>query len=108
MTEAELQRAILLAVGSRADCRFWRNNVGVGRSLSGDRVIRFGLVGSADLMGILRGGRFIAVEVKTAKGRQSKQQKSFERMVRSMGGIYVLARSVEDVVEVLDEETGGF
>jgi hypothetical protein len=107
MTEAELQAEILLAVGSRPDCRIWRNNTGVGRTLSGQRVIRFGLVGSADLLGILRGGRFLAVEVKTAKGRQSEAQRNFQRMIESMGGIYVLARDVQTVVDVIDEETGG-
>jgi hypothetical protein len=107
VTEAELQAEILLAVGSRPDCRIWRNNTGVGRSLSGDRVIRFGLVGSADLLGILRGGRFLAVEVKTAKGRQSEAQRNFQRMIESMGGVYVLARDVQTVVGVIDDETGG-
>ena len=107
MTEAELQAEILLAVGSRPDCRIWRNNTGVGRTLSGQRVIRFGLVGSADLLGILRGGRFLAVEVKTAKGRQSEAQRNFQRMVEAMGGIYVLARDVQTVVDVIDDETGG-
>lgn len=107
MTEAELQAEILLAVGSRPDCRIWRNNTGVGRTLSGQRVIRFGLVGSADLLGILRGGRFLAVEVKTAKGRQSESQRNFQRMIEAMGGVYVLARDVQTVVDVIDEETGG-
>ena len=107
MTEAELQAEILLAVGSRPDCRIWRNNTGVGRTLSGQRVIRFGLVGSADLLGILRGGRFLAVEVKTAKGRQSEAQRNFQRMIESMGGVYVLARDVQTVVDVIDDETGG-
>lgn len=107
MTEAELQAEILLAVGSRPDCRIWRNNTGVGRTLSGQRVIRFGLVGSADLLGILRGGRFLAVEVKTAKGRQSEAQRNYQRMIESMGGVYVLARDVQTVVDVIDEETGG-
>lgn len=107
MTEAELQAEILLAVGSRPDCRIWRNNTGVGRTLSGQRVIRFGLVGSADLLGILRGGRFLAVEVKTAKGRQSEAQRNFQRMIEAMGGVYVLARDVQTVIDVIDEETGG-
>jgi hypothetical protein len=107
VTEAELQAEILLAVGSRPDCRIWRNNTGVGRSLSGDRVIRFGLVGSADLLGILRGGRFLAVEVKTKRGRQNEAQRNFQRMIESMGGIYVLARDVQTVVDFIDDETGG-
>lgn len=107
MTEAELQAEILLAVGSRPDCRIWRNNTGVGRTLSGQRVIRFGLLGSADLLGILRGGRFLAVEVKTKRGRQSEAQRNFQRMIESMGGVYVLARDVQTVVDVIDEETGG-
>ena len=85
----------------------WRNQTGalpaVGR---GGRTypVRFGLgVGGADLVGLLRpSGRFIALEVKTASGRQSPEQRAWARAVESAGGFYRVVRSVEDALEALD------
>jgi hypothetical protein len=95
MREADIQREILLHFGADPRCRIWRNSTGA--TINQGRVIRFGLVGSADILGVLKGGRFLAIEVKTPQGQQSQQQKRFEAMVTSMGGLYVLARCVEDV-----------
>jgi len=39
------------------------------------------------------------IECKTAKGRQSPEQKSFQDHVESLGHRYILARSVDDVRE---------
>lgn len=39
------------------------------------------------------------IEVKTEKGRQSPEQRSFEEHVKGFGMFYLLARSVEDVAE---------
>lgn len=41
--------------------------------------------------------RPIWIEVKTAKGKQSSEQKSFQDHVESLGHRYILARSVDDV-----------
>ena len=41
------------------------------------------------------------IEVKTAKGKQSAEQKSFEQKVLREGHLYCLARSIEDVELVL-------
>jgi len=55
--------------------------------------------GIADLYAV-KGGRSIWVEVKTPAGRQSEVQREFQRQVEEHGGVYVLARSVEDVEEI--------
>jgi len=57
--------------------------------------------GWPDITGLLPGGRFIGVECKSKHGRQSAAQKEMEREVRRRGGIYVLARSAEDVREAI-------
>ena len=96
--ESTIQSRILLALGSRPGIRVWRNNTGALRDSNG-RVIRFGLKGSADILGILAPhGRMLAIECKTETGRQSEQQKRFQEMVEKHGGVYVLARSVDDVL----------
>lgn len=106
MAERDIQNQILLAVGSRKDVRLWRQNAGMARSMESDNVIRMGVAGCADLTGIvtISGlGIRLEIEVKTAKGRQSDQQIRFEKMVNDRGGIYILARSVDDAISQLEE-----
>lgn len=46
-------------------------------------------------------GVYIGIEVKSGKGGvQSDHQKQAEAFIRRVGGIYVLARSVDDVIKV--------
>lgn len=120
MTEKILQTQILKAIGARPDLRVWRQNT--GQSWTGNQVvriaapgsypvepgdvvirqahpIRFGLPGSADIFGIMQpSGRFLAIEVKAPKGRVTEEQKRFLGMVRAMGGVAIVARSVEEVI----------
>ena len=53
--------------------------------------------GIADIIGVLSDGVFLAVEVKTATGRQSDVQKIFQEKLEAKNGLYILARSVADV-----------
>ena len=57
--------------------------------------------GVPDIVGILPGGRFLGIEVKTAKGKLSDKQAYFKEMIEKNGGLYILARSIEDVDCVL-------
>ena len=111
--ETAIQRRIMLAL-SQAGCLIFRNETSgawVGKVLHRDanqvtltdaRMIRFGLaVGSSDLIGVAPCGRFLAIEVKTPKGRASKQQQTFIEAVRKAGGIAGIARSPEEALELL-------
>jgi len=95
MTEKQTQNAILRAFGMLPGLRLWRANVGVAHV--GRRMVRFGIRGQADLTGILPDGRRLEVEVKSATGRQTAEQKAFQDMIERFHGVYILARSVEDV-----------
>ena len=95
VTERQVQHAILREFGTRSDMRLWRANAGAARI--GRRFIQFGIPGQADLTGILTGGRRLEIEVKSATGRQAPDQRAFQALVERFGGLYVLARSVEDV-----------
>lgn len=94
-TESKTQAAILKYLGNRRDVRCWRNNTGRIADKTG-RVVSFGLVGSADILGLRAGGQFLAVEVK-ATTKQSEAQKNFQTMVEAFGGLYILARDVSDL-----------
>ena len=88
-------RAIQLEA-SRQGHRLFRNNVGTAKTQDG-RWITFGLCkGSSDLIGWTKEGRFLAVEVKSARGKATKEQLSFIEQVNSMGGLGFVAKSVEE------------
>ena len=108
--ETKIQNLILMAL-SKAGCLVFRNETAgawVGKVLHKDanqvtltdaRMIRFGLaVGSSDIVGIAPCGRFLAVEIKTSKGRATKEQLRFIDAVNSAGGIAGVARSVSDAL----------
>ena len=104
ISEATIQNNIRLALGMRDDIFMFRINVGVFRPLHGDqkRAIRSAPDGTPDLMGVMTPGRAFAIEVKTARGQQREAQKNWQKAWEKRGGIYVLARSVEDVYKALD------
>ena len=52
--------------------------------------------GLSDLTAI-KGGRTVYIEVKRPKGTQSDDQLDFQADIEAHGGLYVVARSVEDV-----------
>lgn len=113
-SESSIQRRIQMAL-SQAGCLIFRNETAgayMGQVIhkAGDQVTlakaRFlpaGLCkGSADLIGLAPGGRFLAVEVKTARGRTSPEQDKFLLAVNRAGGIGFVARSAEQAVELLN------
>ena len=124
MTEQALQQHILAAIGSLPGVLVWRQNVGKAPSawqrlpawleawirtsgfdvaghgplhISGGRLVQYGATGQADILCVCR-GRLLAIEVKTAKGRQSLAQVAWQRALEAAGGVYVVARSVDDTV----------
>ena len=89
---------------SQAGCTIFRNNTGAYRD--GDRFIRYGVggKGGSDLLGISYSGRFLAVEVKTAKGKPTNDQINFINVVKSKNGIAFVARSAEEALKLLNEQ----
>lgn len=103
-SEAIIQQNIRLALGMRDDIFMFRINVGVFRPLHGDqkRAIRSAPDGTPDLLGVKAPGQAFAIEVKTARGQQRDAQIKWQRAWEKRGGIYILARSVDDVYKGLD------
>jgi hypothetical protein len=75
--------------------------------------VRFGLCkGSSDLIGLRsleitpemvgqRLAQFVALEVKTASGVVSPEQRAFLRFVQELGGVAAVYRSVEEAEQLL-------
>ena len=96
--EAPIQQAILEYLQLRQG-KYWRNNVGgvYYDSKKGKQFVRFGVKGQADITGI-RDGRRIEIETKTKEGKLNLDQEMFRDMILSQGGLYFVARSVDDVM----------
>lgn len=124
-SEKDIQNEIRIAT-SKMGMRVFRNSTGVAfREKSGEhlcekcrkktRVVKFGLcVGSSDLIGWMpvviteelvgkTVGVFIALEVKTPKGRVSKEQQTFIREATKSGGIAAVVRSKDDIKRVVEQ-----
>ena len=94
--EAHTQRAILAAWGAHPRLRIARVNTGAAM-LKG-RLVRFGVPGTADIVGLIAPtGRLLMIEVKAAKGKQRDAQVVMQRVMTAFGGLYIVARSVADV-----------
>ena len=81
--------------------RYWKQNTGIAKV--GDRVIRFGLPGAADITGLMPNGIRVEIECKTGTGRLSEIQGRFRNMITDLGGLYMEAREIEKVIAVLEE-----
>lgn len=57
--------------------------------------------GVSDILGILPDGRFLAIEVKSATGYASNEQKSFLEAIKANGGVSMIARSMPEVEQAL-------
>lgn len=111
--ETALQRQIMVAL-SEVGCTVWRSNTGqayAGRvvhssggivTLANASPITFGLcVGASDIIGIMPDGRFLAIEVKTPRGRTTPEQDRFLFHIQLMGGVAGVARSVDDALALV-------
>ena len=111
-SEHEIQQRIRLACG-RGPVRLWRNNTGALVDQQG-RFVRFGLCkGSSDLIGLRsvvvtpemvgqRIAQFVALEIKTAGGVVSSEQRAFLQLVQQLGGLGAVCRSIEQAQAVLE------
>lgn len=102
VSEAQLLPHLLLAV-TACGGRAFRNQVGLYTLADGRRLASGLCVGSSDLVGWTKDGRFLAVEAKSARGRLTHEQQSFLTAVRHSGGITIVARCPQDVINVLQK-----
>jgi len=81
----------------------WKNNTVGVYVKARDTYIPSFAKGVSDILGVLPGGRFLAVEVKRPGGKISPQQLDFISNIRDSGGLAFIAYDVEDVQKQLNE-----
>lgn len=99
--EKDIQGAILEYLHARRVYCWKEHSAGIPMD-NGKRFMPIGLKGKADILGIIKGGRFLAIEVKRPSGRTSPAQEEFLRNVNENGGLGFVAKSVDDVIEKLE------
>jgi hypothetical protein len=105
-TEAQILKAIVALLKHHprvAQC--WRQNSGTFQERNRDGSVRYiranTAKGMSDIMGVLKDGRTLAIEVKSATGRMRPGQEEFLSTIRQAGGVAGVCRSVEDAVALL-------
>ena len=103
MSETVIVKSILgaLQLKYKNRAKFWRNNTGATKT-EGGGFVRFGAPGSPDILGIIQGGRMVALEVKTAKGKTSPGQDEWLAEAGKLGAIVGVARSIDDAFALVD------
>ena len=79
----------------------WAERMNTGAVMMGNRFIRFGWPGCPDVLGQLRDGRVLGVEVKGPTGRLRPEQSAFLEHIRCAGGVAYMARDCRDVLREL-------
>ena len=79
----------------------WKNATGVAKSMDGQRIIKYGLPGSPDIIGFTNKGVFIGIECKTGNATKSKRQIAFHEIAKKFGAICFVAKSVDECLEKL-------
>jgi hypothetical protein len=81
---------------------WWRNNSGamISEYKGKKRFMRFGSVGSPDIFVIYKNDCY-GIEIKSATGKQSPEQIEWQKGFDDNGGIYLLIRSLDELMDYL-------
>ena len=79
----------------------WCERMNSGAARIGVRFVRFGWPGCPDVLGQLRDGRLLGVEVKGPTGKLRPEQSVFLERIRGAGGVAFMARNCRDVLREL-------
>jgi len=98
--EADVLKAVLATLEMHPKVA-WVARMNSGAFEVEGRFIKAGFKGCSDIIGMLKGGRLLAVECKSSKGKETADQAAFGARVADDGGCYFVARSVDDVLGAL-------
>lgn len=97
-TEAPILKACLQALRIHPKVALvWRQNAGT----YGEHFVRLGPKGMPDIVGLLKGGRFFAIEIKAPGKRPEPHQDAMIGILNANGALAGWATSVEDCLGIL-------
>ena len=89
MLERDIQRKILAYIKTLPCCHCFKVAQGA-----------YSVIGVSDIICCCN-GKFVALEVKTPKGKPTKLQLKFLERITNTGGIASIVRNIDDVKEIL-------
>lgn len=101
----QLEKDIQLAICDYLALRryfFWRQNTGGVFDVKAGfhrPMPKYSLNGVPDIL-LIKDGMFVGLEVKQPKGKQSDNQKEFEKRCKENGGVYYLVTSIDDCIDI--------
>lgn len=110
-SESRLLHDVLHEFGRGQNYRISRNNTGVAKFCAACervhaserhpayRVVKFGVPGAPDILGILAGGTAFGIETKSETGRIKPEQAAYHAMLERFGGRVTVVRSVAEASE---------
>ena len=113
-SEAGLMKQVLQWLTHKG-IRHWRANSGAGmRRGKGGKIVpvRSNPEGTADILAVLPVssadgrviGRLVGIEAKASGGKLRPAQQAWRQNMEAVGVLYVVARSLQDVIEALGKE----
>ena len=102
-TEADIQSEIMIELSKRGH-KIFRANAGKVKTEFGTYIKLFPK-GFPDICGWRKtDGKFIAIEVKNAKGKLRPEQVKFSEFAKTQNILYGVARSKEQAVNIVEDE----
>jgi hypothetical protein len=97
LTEHEIQQQILDWLKLKRIFHYRQNSGGIKK---GSHFVKFGAPGAPDIICVIK-GQYVGLEIKRVNAHQSRQQFMFQGELEKAGGRYILARSLDDVMDAL-------
>ncbi len=102
--EKDVLRVILHYLTIR---KVWHRRINSGGAMlnghgGGGQFVRFGAPGMPDILARGSNGTVVWIEVKSPTGKQTPDQKAWQRDAEGFGDVYILARKVEDVMALFE------
>jgi len=96
--EGKIQTEVLKYLKDKGYFAWRQNNLAIyDPKMNGYRAHN-GLKGVPDILAVVK-GTFTGFEIKTPKGRQSADQKLFQKRLERNGGKYHIIRSIQDLID---------
>lgn len=103
--EQDLVRACLELLQFRGVFSYRQNGGGFHPAGKGGRFVRFTSInGISDIIGVLPGGRFLAVECKRPGNVPTEDQQAFLDAVNRRGGLGIVVVDAGDLADIIDRE----
>lgn len=103
MKETEVQKQIVEWLNYQGHYA-WRTNVGLAFYTAPNgkkRAFKSGFKGMADICGILRDGRFLAIECKVGRNKPTQEQEMFLKEITDRGGVAFWTNSFDKAIYYL-------